>query len=120
MGPFLAAFVRRTEPFTLFDATEIRSIASDYERAPGSSEEVSRLRRDDGPRACQCAARGRQAWGGGALRGVSLGVGYFTPPALAHCLVGGCRERGACSLHRDALRQVARLIDVAAEARAPA
>jgi LmbE family N-acetylglucosaminyl deacetylase len=34
MGSFLAAFVRRTEPFTLFDATEIRGIASDYERAP--------------------------------------------------------------------------------------
>jgi len=34
MGSFLAAFVRRDEPFTVFDATELRSIASDYERAP--------------------------------------------------------------------------------------
>ena len=34
MGPFLAAFVRRAEPFTLLDATAIRSIASDYERDP--------------------------------------------------------------------------------------
>jgi LmbE family N-acetylglucosaminyl deacetylase len=34
MGSFLAAFVRRTEPFTLFDAAEIRSIASDYSRGP--------------------------------------------------------------------------------------
>jgi len=35
MGTFLAAFVRRTEPFTVLDATEIRSVASDYEREPG-------------------------------------------------------------------------------------
>jgi LmbE family N-acetylglucosaminyl deacetylase len=34
MSSFLAAFVRRSEPFTLFDATEIRSTASDYERGP--------------------------------------------------------------------------------------
>ena len=34
MGAFLAAFVRRTEPFTLLDTTEIRAIASDYQREP--------------------------------------------------------------------------------------
>ena len=34
MGSFLAAFVRRTEPFTLLDATAIRSVAIDYERGP--------------------------------------------------------------------------------------
>lgn len=34
MGAFLAAFVRRTEPFTLLDTTEIRAIAGEYEREP--------------------------------------------------------------------------------------
>jgi LmbE family N-acetylglucosaminyl deacetylase len=34
MGAFLAAFVRRSEPFTLLDTTEVRSIASNYERDP--------------------------------------------------------------------------------------
>jgi LmbE family N-acetylglucosaminyl deacetylase len=42
MGPFLAAFVRRTEPFTIFDATEIRSIASAFE--PGFEQEVHTVR----------------------------------------------------------------------------
>lgn len=34
MGAFLAAFVRRSEPFTVFDPTEISSVASEYERSP--------------------------------------------------------------------------------------
>jgi LmbE family N-acetylglucosaminyl deacetylase len=33
MGTFLSAFVRGSEPFTLFDAVEIRRVGRDYERA---------------------------------------------------------------------------------------
>jgi LmbE family N-acetylglucosaminyl deacetylase len=32
MGTFLSAFVRRSEPFTLLDAVEIRRVGCDYER----------------------------------------------------------------------------------------
>jgi LmbE family N-acetylglucosaminyl deacetylase len=41
MGPFLAAFVRHTEPFTVLDTTEIRSIASDYE--PGFEQRAQEV-----------------------------------------------------------------------------
>jgi LmbE family N-acetylglucosaminyl deacetylase len=34
MATFLAAFIRHSEPFVVLDATEIRSVASDYERTP--------------------------------------------------------------------------------------
>jgi LmbE family N-acetylglucosaminyl deacetylase len=52
MAAFLAAFVRRSEPFTIFDASEIGAVASEY-RHP-SKQEARRV----GPPAAGGVARG--------------------------------------------------------------